>query len=139
DVAWLWWLDDLAATKLHAEVGGGLAASGGRRREPHDGGHHDEVGDDRDQALPEKDGVGEPDDAPGDKANMRKQFADRRLKRTGRGHLQRRRSAQPLRPDTARAEKARGRKRTIVDVFDTTRDFDREDRTEDKAESPVDP
>ena len=62
-----------------------------------------------------------------------------RLQRAGRRHLQRRRSAEPLRPDAAEAEQARRRQRAVVDAFDAPRDLDRQHRAEDQAEAPVEP
>ena len=65
--------------------------------------------------------------------------ADLRLQGAGRGHLQRRRSAEPLRPDAAEAEEARGRQRAVVDALDAPRHLAREHGAEDQAEAPVEP
>ena len=66
-------------------------------------------------------------------------LANLRLQGAGRGHLQRRRSAQPLRPDAADAEEARGRERAVVDARDAAGDLAREHGAEHEAESPVEP
>ena len=63
--------------------------------------------DDRHEALPEEDRVAEADEPAGDDAAVGDDVADLRLQRARRGHLQRRRAAQPLRPDAAEAEEAR--------------------------------
>ena len=72
-------------------------------------------------------------------AAVRDDVADLRLERAGRRHLQRRRPAQPLRPDAAEAEKARRGQRAVVDALDAPRDLDRQHRAEDQAEAPVEP
>ena len=59
--------------------------------------------------------------------------------RSRRGHLQRSRSAQALRPDAAEPEEAGGGERAIVDALDAARDFFREHGAEDEAEAPVEP
>ena len=92
-----------------------------------------------DEALPQEDRVAERDDAAGHDAAVRDDVADLRLQRAGRRHLQRRRSAQALRPDAAEPEEARGRERAVVDAFDAARDLAREHRAEDQAEAPVEP
>ena len=76
---------------------------------------------------------------PGTRPPCGDDVADLRLQRAGRRHLQRRRAAQPLRPDAADAEKARRRERAIVDAVDAPRDLARQHRAEDQAEAPVEP
>ena len=76
---------------------------------------------------------------PGDQAAVRDDIADLRLQRAGRGHLQRGRSAQALRPDAAEPKEAGGGERAIVDALDAARDFLREHGAEDEAETPVEP
>ena len=66
-------------------------------------------------------------------------IADLRLERSRRGHLQRGRSAQALRPDAAEAEEAGGGERAIVHALDAARDFFRKHGAEDEAEAPVEP
>ena len=92
-----------------------------------------------DEALPEKNRVAERDDAARDHAVVGDDLADLRLQRSRRGHLQRSRSAQALRPDAAEAEEAGGGERAIVDALDAARDFSREHGAEDEAEAPVEP
>ena len=124
---------------VDAEIARRPAAPGRRRRQPHHRRHDHDLDEHRHEALPEKDRVREADDAAGHDAAVRDDVADRRLQRARRRHLQRRRSAQALRPDAAEAQKARGRERAIVDVLHAARDLDREHRAEDQAESPVEP
>ena len=81
----------------------------------------------------------ERDDAAGHQAAGGDDVADLRLQRARRRHLQRRRSAEALRPDAADAEDARRRQRAVVDAFDAPRDFARQHRAEDQAEAPVEP
>ena len=94
---------------------------------------------DRAQALPEKDRVPEGDDAAGHHAAGRDDVADLRLQRAGRRHLQRRGSAEALRPDAAEAQEARGGERAIVHALDPSRHLAREHGGEDQAEAPVEP
>ena len=92
-----------------------------------------------DEALPQEDRVRKRMMPPGTRPPCGDDVADLRLQRAGRRHLQRRRSAQALRPDAAEAEQARGRQRAIVDAVDPPRDLAREHRAEDQAEAPVEP
>ena len=81
----------------------------------------------------------EADDAAGHHAAVRHDVADLRLQGAGRRHLQRRGSAEALRPDAAETEDAGRGERPIVHAFDTPRHFLREHRAEHQAESPVEP
>ena len=125
--------------EVDPEIARRAPAPGGRRRQPHHEGDDDHFDRDRDEALPEKDRVAERDDAARHHAAVRDDVADLRLQRAGGRHLQRRRSAEALRPDAAEAEHARRRERAVVDALDAPRDFDREHRAEDEAEAPVEP
>ena len=102
-------------------------------------GDDDDLDDHRHEALPEKDRVAERDDAAGHDPAVGDDVANLRLQRARRGHLQRGRSAQALRPDAAEAEEARRGERAVVDAFDAPRDLSREHGAEDQAEAPVEP
>ena len=115
------------------------SARGRRRRKPHHECHHRDFHHDGHKALPEKDRVGETDETARDGIARGHDFANARLQRAGRRHLQGRRTTQPLGPYAAEAQKAGGGERTIVDAFDAPRHFAGEDRAEDQTEAPVEP
>src|SRR5438105_3900465 len=94
-------IDAIALAKIDTERLGRLRAACRRRRQPHHGHDHDGLDRHGDEALPEKDRVAEWNDAAWHETARRYDLANLRLKRTGRRHLQRSRSAQALRPDAA--------------------------------------
>ena len=110
-----------------------------RRGQPHHECDDHDFDQDGDDALPQEDRVREADDAAGHDPAPGHDLANLRLQGAGRGHLQRRRSAQPLRPDASDAEEARGRERAVVHARDAAGHFAGEHRAEHQAESPVEP
>ena len=129
----------LALAEIDAEHRRGLRFRRRRRRQPHHQHDDDDLDEDRDEALPEEDRVAERNHAAGHEAAGGDDVANLRLQRARRRHLQRRGSAEALRPDAADAEHARRRERAIVDAFDAPRHFARQHRAEDQAEAPVEP
>ncbi len=82
--------------------------------------------------------MAETDDPCRDDSACGDDVADLRLQCPRRGHLQRGRSAEALRPDAAEAEEAGGRDGPVIHL-DPVRDFAREHRAEHQTESPVEP
>ena len=130
---------DLLLVQPDSQITRGASPSGRRRGQPHDQGHDDRFDPDRNEALPEEDGVAERDDALRHDTAVRDDVANRRLKRARRGHLQRRRSAESLRPDAAETQEAGGSKRAIIDALLASCDLARQHRAENQAEPPVQP
>ena len=122
-----------------AEIGGRARAARRWSGEPHHHRHDDDLDDDRDEALPEEDRVAERDDPAGHQSAGGDDLANLRLQGAGARHLQRRRSAQALRPDAADAEEARCGQRAVVDAPHAPRDLERQHGAEHEAEAPVDP